>query len=140
MVGSSDYLRDKVKGVVEKKQKKDMENLNLILTTVLITLIAVSVVGGIAYLALVVRRLMGSVEELNREVSFIKLRENQNLEHLVDIHRVMEQDYTKQIDNVTNRVEEVNRKIDSRCDKLWDNLIREVQIRDEMFEMKSEKK
>lgn len=118
-----------------------MENLTLILTTVLITIVSVLVVGSLTYLAMVVKRLMGSVEQLEKETSLIRKAGNSAEQHFMDVNRVIKQDIATQIDNVYHRIEDTQRKIDSRCDKLWDNLIREIQIRDEEnSKMKSEKK
>lgn len=118
-----------------------MENLTLILTTVLITIVSVLVVGSLAYLAMVVKKLMGSVEQLEKETSSIRKAGNFAEQHFMDVNRDIKQDIEKQIDSVYQRIDDTQRKIDSRCDKLWDNLIREIQIRDEEnSKMKSEKK
>jgi hypothetical protein len=118
-----------------------MENLTLILATVLITIVSVLVVGSLAYLAMVVKRLMGSVEQLEKETSSIRKSGNFAEQHFMDVNRDIKQDISKQIDEVYHRIDDTQRKIDSRCDKIWDNLIREIQIRDEdIYKMKSEKK
>lgn len=111
-----------------------MENLQLILVTVLITLVSVAVVGSIAYLVAVVRNLRRVVKD-----------------NVVDITN-LQNALNNEVQNINNRFDEfdssmsnvytdLDRKIDSRCDKLYDgynrevaNIYQELQKRDESIE------
>ncbi len=96
-----------------------MENLQLILVTVLITLLSVAVVGSIAYLVAVVRKLRRVVN--NNTVDIENLQNTLNNEVQIIHNRFNEFDGL--ISNVQN---ELDRKIDSRCDKLYDGYTKEV--------------
>ena len=111
-----------------------MENLQLILVTVLITLVSVAVVGSIAYLVAVVRKLRRVVKQ--NEVDITDLQNALNGEILNINNRFNE--FDSSMSNVQN---ELDRKIDSRCDKLYDgynkevaNVYQELQKRDESIE------
>jgi len=111
-----------------------MENLQLILVTVLITLVSVAVVGSIAYLVAVVRKLRRVVKQ--NEVDIIDLQNALNGEILNINNRFNE--FDSSMSNVQN---ELDRKIDSRCDKLYDgynkevaNVYQDLQKRDESIE------
>jgi hypothetical protein len=111
-----------------------MENLQLILVTVLITLVSVAVVGSIAYLVAVVRNLRRVVKD-----------------NVVDITN-LQNALNNEVQNINNRFDEfdssmsnvytdLDRKLDSRCDKLYDgynkevaNIYQELQKRDESIE------
>jgi uncharacterized membrane protein len=108
-----------------------MENLQLILVTVLITLVSVAVVGSIAYLVAVVRKLRQVVKDnvvditnlqnaLNGEVVNIKSR----IEYVADDldKRIKEVDVL-----VTDSYTDLDRKLDSRCDKLYDGYNKELE-------------
>ncbi len=96
-----------------------MENLQLILVTVLITLLSVAVVGSIAYLVAVVRKLRRVVKD--NTVDIENLQNTLNNEVQIIHNRFNEFDGL--ISNVQN---ELDRKIDSRCDKLYDGYTKEV--------------
>lgn len=111
-----------------------MENLQLIMVTVLITLISGALVGSLIYLGVVVRNLRRTV---NNNVLDIK-----NLESALNGEM---QNVQSTISNVQNDLEinysELDRKIDSRYDKLYDgynkevaNVYQELQKRDESIE------
>lgn len=111
-----------------------MENLQLILVTVLITLLSVAVVGSIAYLVAVVRKLRRVVKQ--NEVDITDLQNALNGEILNINNRFNEFD-----GSVSNVYNELDRKLDSRCDKLYDgynkeveNVYQELQKRDESIE------
>jgi hypothetical protein len=111
-----------------------MENLQLILVTVLITLVSVAVVGSIAYLVAVVRKLRRVVK--NNVLDITNLENALNVE-IQNVHGT--------ISNVQNDLivnySELDRKLDSRCDKLYDGynkevagIYQELQKRDESIE------
>jgi uncharacterized protein YdcH (DUF465 family) len=111
-----------------------MENLQLIMATVLITLISGALVGSLIYLGVVVRKLRRTV---NNNVLDIK-----NLESALNGEM---QNVQSTISNVQNDLEinysELDRKIDSRYDKLYDGynkenqqIYQEIQKRDESIE------
>ena len=118
-----------------------MENLQLIMVTVLITLISGALVGSLIYLGAVVRNLRRTV---NNNVLDIK-----NLESALNGEM---QNVQSTISNVRNDLEihynilsvgnsELEKKIDSRYDKLYDgynkevsNVYQELQKRDESIE------
>jgi predicted nucleic acid-binding Zn-ribbon protein len=111
-----------------------MENLQLILVTVLITLVSVAVVGSIAYLVAVVRKLRRVVK--NNEVDITDLQNALNGEVQNINNRLVE--FDSSMSNVYN---DLDRKLDSRCDKLYDgynrevaNIYQELQKRDESIE------
>jgi len=111
-----------------------MENLQLIMVTVLITLISGALVGSLIYLGVVVRKLRRTV---NNNVLDIK-----NLENALNGEM---QNVQGAISNVQNDLQinysELDRKIDSRYDKLYDGynkenqqIYQEIQKRDESIE------
>jgi uncharacterized protein YukE len=111
-----------------------MEKLQLIMATVLITLISGALVGSLIYLGVVVRKLRRTV---NNNVLDIK-----NLESALNGEM---QNVQGTISNVQNDLQinysELDRKIDSRYDKLYDgynkevsNVYQELQKRDESIE------
>jgi hypothetical protein len=111
-----------------------MENLQLILVTVLITLVSVAVVGSIAYLVAVVRKLRRVVK--NNEVDITDLQNALNGEVQNINNRLVEFD-----SSVSNVYNDLDRKLDSRCDKLYDgynkevaSIYQELQKRDESIE------
>ena len=104
-----------------------MENLQLILVTVLITLLSVAVVGSIAYLVVVVRKLRQVVKDNVVDITNLQNAlsvEIQNTHNRID-------DVTKEIEDrfkdLNNIYSELDRKIDSRYDKLQDNLLRDIE-------------
>ena len=98
-----------------------MENLQLILVTVLITLVSVAVVGSIAYLVAVVRKLRRVVKQ--NEVDITNLQNALNAEVININNRLVEFD-----SSMSNAYNELDRKIDSRSDKLFDGYNKEVAI------------
>ena len=111
-----------------------MENLQLILVTVLITLLSVAVVGSIAYLVAVVRKLRQVVKDNVVDITNLQnalITEVQNINN-----RLVEFD-----GSVSNVYNDLDRKLDSRCDKLYDgynkevaSIYQELQKRDESIE------
>jgi len=111
-----------------------MENLQLILVTVLITLVSVAVVGSIAYLVAVVRKLRQVVKDNVVDITNLQnalITEVQNINN-----RLVEFD-----GSVSNVYNDLDRKLDSRCDKLYDgynkevaSIYQELQKRDESIE------
>jgi hypothetical protein len=98
-----------------------MENLQLILVTVLITLVSVAVVGSIAYLVAVVRKLRQVVKDNVVDITNLQnalITEVQNINN-----RLVEFD-----GSVSNVYNDLDRKLDSRCDKLYDGYNKEVAI------------
>ena len=96
-----------------------MENLQLIMVTVLITLISGALVGSLIYLGVVVRKLRQTVKD--------------NVVDIKNLHNALHaeiQNVQGTISNVQNDLEinysELDRKIDSRYDKLQDNLLRDI--------------
>jgi hypothetical protein len=111
-----------------------MENLQLILVTVLITLVSVAVVGSIAYLVAVVRKLRRVVK--NNEVDITDLQNALNVE-VQNVHGIISNVQS----DLSTTYSELDRKLDSRCDKLYDGYNKEVasiyqvlQKRDESIE------
>ena len=111
-----------------------MENLQLILVTVLITLLSVAVVGSIAYLVAVVRKLRRVVK--NNVLDITNLENALNVE-IQNVHGTI---INVQNDLIVN-YSELDRKLDSRCDKLYDGynkevagIYQELQKRDESIE------
>ena len=98
-----------------------MENLQLILVTVLITLVSVAVLGSIAYLVAVVRKLRRVVKQ--NEVDITDLQNALNGEVININNRLVEFD-----SSMSNAYNELDRKIDSRSDKLFDGYNKEVAI------------
>ena len=96
-----------------------MENLQLIMVTVLITLISGTLVGSLIYLGVVVRKLRQTVKD--------------NVVDIKNLHTALHaeiQNVQGTISNVQNELivnySELDRKLDSRCDKLYDGYNKEV--------------
>jgi uncharacterized membrane-anchored protein YhcB (DUF1043 family) len=118
-----------------------MENLQLIMVTVLITLLSGALVGSLIYLGVVVRKLRRTV---NNNVLDIKNLESalngeiQNVQGAIsNVQNDLQIDYN--ILSVGNS--ELEKKIDSRYDKLYDgynkevaSIYQELQKRDESIE------
>ena len=122
-----------------------MENLQLIMVTVLITLISGTLVGFLIYLGVVVRKLRRTVN--NNVVDITNLQnalngEMQNVHGRIDIVSKETDDKLKELSDCWNHnSSEMDRKIDSRYDKLYDGynkenqqIYREIQKRDESIE------
>lgn len=109
-----------------------MENLQLIMVTVLITLISGALVGSLIYLGVVVRKLRQTIKE--NVVDITNLQNNLNNEGMNIYNRIdevekslyqkLEQLYTSS----DNNYHELDRKIDSRYDKLVDNISRDMEL------------
>jgi len=111
-----------------------MENLQLILVTVLITLVSVAVVGSIAYLVAVVRNLRRVVKDNVVDITNLQNALNNEVQNINN--RFDEFD-----SSMSNVYSDLDRKLDSRCDKLYDgynrevaNIYQELQKRDESIE------
>jgi predicted PurR-regulated permease PerM len=109
-----------------------MENLQLIMVTVLITLISGALVGSLIYLGVVVRKLRRTV---NNNVLDIKNLESALSEVERNLHSRIDgsnDDLEKRINDLDstlgNAYSELDRKIDSRYDKLVDNISRDMEI------------
>jgi len=108
-----------------------MENLQLIMATVLITLISGALVGSLIYLGVVVRKLRRTVKD--NVVDITNLQNNLNGEVINIYNRIdevekclyqkLDQLYTSSDDNYS----ELDRKIDSRYDKLVDNIYKDME-------------
>ena len=122
-----------------------MENLQLIMVTVLITLISGALVGSLIYLGVVVRKLRRTVN--NNVVDITNLQnalngEMQNVHGRIDIVSKETDDKLKELSDCWNHnSSEMDRKIDSRYDKLYDGynkevagIYQELQKRDESIE------
>ena len=109
-----------------------MENLQLIMVTVLITLISGALVGSLIYLGVVVRKLRQTIKE--NVVDITNLQNNLNNEGMNIYNRIdevekslyqkLEQLYTSSDNNYS----ELDRKIDSRYDKLVDNIYKDMEL------------
>lgn len=109
-----------------------MENLQLIMVTVLITLLSATLVGSLIYLGVVVRKLRRTV---NNNVLDIKNLENALNAEVINLQSMLEQasNYSderfKELDTTLGSgYTELDRKIDSRYDKLVDNISRDMEI------------
>ena len=98
-----------------------MENLQLITATVLITLISGALVGSLIYLGVVVRKLRRTVKDNVVDITNLQNALNAEIKIVYDT-----------INNVQNDLEtnysELDRKIDSRYDKLQDNLLKDIEM------------
>ena len=114
-----------------------MENLQLIMVTVLITLISGTLVGFLIYLGVVVRKLRRTVKDNVVDITNLQNALNgemQNVHGRIDIVSKETDDKLKELSDCWNHnSSEMDRKIDSRYDKLssnmsndYSNLIRKV--------------
>ena len=114
-----------------------MENLQLIMVTVLITLISGALVGSLIYLGVVVRKLRRTVKDNVVDITNLQNALNgemQNVHGRIDIVSKETDDKLKELSDCWNHnSSEMDRKIDSRYDKLssnmsndYSNLIRKV--------------
>ena len=122
-----------------------MENLQLITATVLITLISGALVGSLIYLGVVVRKLRRTVKDNVVDITNLQNALNgeiQNVHGRIDIVSKETDDKLKELSDCWNHnSSEMDRKIDSRYDKLYDGcnkenqqIYREIQKRDESIE------
>jgi uncharacterized membrane-anchored protein YhcB (DUF1043 family) len=114
-----------------------MENLQLIMVTVLITLISGALVGSLIYLGVVVRKLRRTVKDNVVDITNLQNALNgemQNVNGRIDIVSKETDDKLKELSDCWNHnSSEMDRKIDSRYDKLssnmsncYDDLLRKV--------------
>jgi hypothetical protein len=107
-----------------------MEKLQLIMATVLITLISGALVGSLIYLGVVVRKLRRTVKDNVVDITNLQNAlsvEIQNTHNRIDDVTKEIEDRFKEFDsNLNNTYSELDRKIDSRYDKLQDNLLRDL--------------
>jgi uncharacterized membrane-anchored protein YhcB (DUF1043 family) len=114
-----------------------MENLQLIMVTVLITLISGALVGSLIYLGVVVRKLRRTVKDNVVDITNLQNALNgemQNVHGRIDIVSKETDDKLKELSDCWNHnSSEMDRKIDSRYDKLssnmsncYDDLLRKV--------------
>lgn len=109
-----------------------MENLQLIMVTVLITLISGALVGSLIYLGVVVRNLRRTVK--NNVVDITDLQNSLNNEviniynRIDDVEKSLDQKLNEVYTSSGNNYSELDRKIDSRYDKLVDNISRDMEI------------
>ena len=122
-----------------------MENLQLIMVTVLITLISGALVGSLIYLGVVVRKLRRTVKDNVVDITNLQNALNgemQNVHGRIDIVSKETDDKLKELSDCWNHnSSEMDRKIDSRYDKLYDgynkevaSIYQELQKRDESIE------
>ena len=109
-----------------------MENLQLIMATVLITLISGALVGSLIYLGVVVRKLIRTVKDNVVDITNLQnvLNElDQNTNRRIDGEVLSMDDRFKDTNDSLNiQYHELDRKIDSRYDKLVDNISRDIEI------------
>ena len=90
------------------------------MVTVLITLISGALVGSLIYLGVVVRKLRRTVKDNVVDITNLQNALNAEIKIVYDT-----------INNVQNNLEtnysELDRKIDSRYDKLQDNLLKDIE-------------
>lgn len=91
------------------------------MVTVLITLISGALVGSLIYLGVVVRKLRRTVKDNVVDITNLQNSLNAEIKIVYDT-----------INNVQNDLEtnysELDRKIDSRYDKLQDNLLKDIEM------------
>ena len=105
-----------------------MENLQLIMVTVLITLISGALVGSLIYLGVVVRKLRRTVNNNVLDITNLENALNaevQNIQNRIDNSA---NDLDKRLNDLDSTYSELDRKIDSRYDKLVDNIYRDMEI------------
>jgi len=108
-----------------------MENLQLIMATVLITLISGALVGSLIYLGVVVRKLRRTVKD--NVVDITNLQNNLNGEviniynRIDEVEKCLYQKLDQLYTSSDNNYSELDRKIDSRYDKLVDNIYKDME-------------
>jgi uncharacterized protein YdcH (DUF465 family) len=119
-----------------------MENLQLILVTVLITLISGALVGSLIYLGVVVRKLRQVVKENVVDITNLQNALNGEVVNIQSRVEYVADDLDKRIKevglSVNNSYNELDKKMNSRYDKLYDGynkedqqIYQEIQKRDE---------
>ena len=108
-----------------------MENLQLIMVTVLITLISGALVGSLIYLGVVVRKLRRTVKDNVVDITNLQNALNGEMQNvhgrIDDVTKEIEDRFKEFDSNLNNIYSELDRKIDSRYDKLQDNLLRDIE-------------
>lgn len=109
-----------------------MENLQLIMVTVLITLISGALVGSLIYLGVVVRKLRRTVNNNVLDITNLENALNAEIKIVHDTISNIQSDLDKRLNDLDstlgNAYSELDRKIDSRYDKLVDNISRDIEI------------
>jgi uncharacterized protein YoxC len=109
-----------------------MENLQLIMVTVLITLISGALVGSLIYLGVVVRKLRRTVKDNVVDITNLQNTLNEvekNINHRIDeLMNDVEDRFGKSYDSLNHQYHELDRKIDSRYDKLGDNIHKDIEM------------
>lgn len=109
-----------------------MENLQLIMVTVLITLISGALVGSLIYLGVVVRKLRRTVNNNVLDITNLENVLNAEIKIVHDTISNVQSDLDKRINDLDNTLgsaySELHGKIDSRYDKLVDNISRDMEI------------
>jgi hypothetical protein len=109
-----------------------MENLQLIMVTVLITLISGALVGSLIYLGVVVRKLRRTVKDNVVDITNLQNTLNEvekNINHRIDeLMNDVEDRFEKSYDSLNHQYHELDRKIDSRYDKLGDNIHKDIEM------------
>jgi DNA-binding transcriptional regulator GbsR (MarR family) len=109
-----------------------MENLQLIMVTVLITLISGALVGSLIYLGVVVRKLRRTVKDNVVDITNLQNTLNEvekNINNRIDeLMNDVEDKFEKSYDSLNHQYHELDRKIDSRYDKLGDNIHKDIEM------------
>jgi predicted PurR-regulated permease PerM len=109
-----------------------MENLQLIMVTVLITLISAALVGSLIYLGVVVRKLRRTVKDNVVDITNLQSNLNGEVINIYDRIDDVQKELDKRINDldstIGNAYSELDRKIDSRYDKLVDNISKDMEI------------
>ena len=108
-----------------------MENLQLIMATVLITLISGALVGSLIYLGVVVRKLRRTVKDNVVDITNLQNNLNGDVINIYDRIDYVQKELDKRLNDldstIGNAYSELDRKIDSRYDKLVDNISRDME-------------
>jgi predicted PurR-regulated permease PerM len=109
-----------------------MENLQLIMVTVLITLISGALVGSLIYFGVVVRNLRRTVKDNVVDITDLQNSLNNEVINIYnridDVEKSLDQKLNDLDSTIGNAYSELDRKIDSRYDKLVDNISRDMEI------------
>ena len=109
-----------------------MENLQLIMATVLITLISGALVGSLIYFGVVVRKLRRTVKDNVLDIKNLENALNGEAQSIQSRIDDSVNDLDKKLNDLDstlgNAYSELDRKIDSRYDKLVDNISRDMEI------------
>jgi hypothetical protein len=108
-----------------------MENLQLIMATVLITLISGALVGSLIYLGVVVRKLRRTVKDNVVDITNLQNNLSGDVINIYDRIDDVQKELDKRLNDlditIGNAYSELDRKIDSRYDKLVDNISRDME-------------